>query len=232
MYTLSGGVPRLRGLIPTGWYPTTIDVSPDGSTIAVGTLFGLGSGVGRTSGLTGRYVHSYRGSVTVIALPNDAELDAYTTAVAQNSRLTWQRGPELGAPGEGPRPGVPTRAVPGRPGEPSRIDHVVYIIRENRTYDQILGDMGKGASDSSFLQYGRDVTPNAHALAEQFVLLDHFFATGGNSGDGANWLTQANETEDPMWPPLPGRRRPSEGFGPPAVSAGRSFLETGAFNGQ
>src|SRR2546426_11861310 len=90
------------------------------------------------------------------------------------------------------------RSVPERPGEPSLIDHVVYIVRENRTYDQVFGDIGKGASDSSLVQYGRDVTPNAHALAEQFVLLDHFFATGGNSADGHNWLTQANETEYPM----------------------------------
>ena len=232
MYTLSGGVPRLRGLIPTGWYPTTIDVSPDGSTIAVGTLFGVGSGVGRTSGLTGRYVHSYRGSVNVIALPNDAELDAYTTSVAQNNRLTLQRGPELVAPGDGPRPGVPTRAVPGRPGEPSRIDHVVYIIRENRTYDQIFGDMEKGASDSSFLQYGRDVTPNAHALAEQFVLLDHFFATGGNSADGHNWLTQANETEYPMWPLYTGRSYPSEGIDPLAYSSGGFLWEAAQSKGK
>src|SRR3989440_6373455 len=231
-YTLAGGVPRLRGLIPTGWDPTTIDVSPDGSTLAVGTLFGVGSGVGPTSGLTGRYVHSYRGSVNVIALPNDAELDAYTTSVAQNNRLTLQSGPELVAPGGGPRPGVPTRAVPGRPGEPSRIDHVVYIIRENRTYDQIFGDMGRGASDSSFLQYGRDVTPNAHALADQFVLLDHFFASGGNSADGHNWLTQANETEYPMWPLYTGRSYPSEGTDPLAYSSGGFLWEAAQSKGK
>src|SRR2546426_11769308 len=91
MYTVSGP-PRLRGLIPTGWYPTTIDVSPDGSTIGVGTLFGVGSGVGRNVGLVGRYVHAYRGSVNVIAVPNAAELNAYTTSVAQNNRLTLQGG--------------------------------------------------------------------------------------------------------------------------------------------
>ncbi|HYT62506.1 MAG TPA: bifunctional YncE family protein/alkaline phosphatase family protein [Gemmatimonadales bacterium] len=229
MYTVSGP-PRLRGLIPTGWYPTTIDVSPDGSTIGVGTLFGVGSGVGLNVGLTGRYVHAYRGSVNVIAVPNDAELDAYTTSVAQNNRLTLQGG--VGLVSSGPRPGVPASAVPARPGESSRIDHVVYIIRENRTYDQIFGDMGRGASDSSFLQYGRDVTPNAHALADQFVLLDHFFASGGNSADGHNWLTQANETEYPMWPLYTGRSYPSEGTDPLAYSSGGFLWEAAQSKGK
>src|SRR5919108_662285 len=230
MCSLPGGT--LRGLIPTGWYPTTIDVSADGRTIAVGTLFGVGSGVGRSSGasLSGRYVHAYRGSVNVIAVPTDAELEAYTTSVAQNNRLTLRAGPELAF--AGPRPGVPARAVPGRPGEPSRIDHVVYIIRENRTFDQIFGDIGKGASDSAFLQYGRDITPNAHALAERFVLLDHFFATGGNSADGHNWLTQANETEYPMWPLYTGRSYPSEGVDPLAYSSGGFLWEAAQAKGK
>jgi YVTN family beta-propeller protein len=208
----------LRGLVPTGWYPTSVDVSADGRTIAVGTLFGVGSGVGRTSGMNGRYVHSYRGSVNVIAEPSAAELTAYTTSVAQNNRLTLRT--DSAGPSLAPRRHATPRAVPERPGEPSRIDHVVYIVRENRTFDQVFGDIGKGASDSSLVQYGRDVTPNAHALAEQFVLLDHFFATGGNSADGHNWLTQAIETEYPMWPLYTGRSYPSEGVDPLAYSSG------------
>ncbi|MDE3216067.1 MAG: YncE family protein, partial [Gemmatimonadota bacterium] len=201
-----------KGLIPTDWYPSSLDVSPDGSTIAVGTLFGVGSGTGRTGGSpgkVGRFVFAERGAVNVIPVPTEAELTAYTTAVARNNRLT------LAGPGAdyvpGARPGEPPRAVPQRPGEPSLIDHVVFIVRENRTYDQVLGDMGRGASDSSLVIYGRDVTPNAHALADRFVLLDHFFASGGNSADGHQWLTQANETEYPMWPLYQGRSYPSEG---------------------
>ena len=228
MYALPSA--RLRGLIPTGWYPTSIDVSADGGTIAIGTLFGVGSGSGRTSRLEGRYVHSYRGSVNVVAVPNDAELAAYTTSVAQNNRLTL-RGGQAG-PALTPRRSVVARAVPERPGEPSLIDHVVYIVRENRTYDQVLGDIGKGASDSSLVQYGRDVTPNTHALAEQFVLLDHFFATGGNSADGHNWLTQANETEYPMWPLYTGRSYPSEGVDPLAYSSGGFLWEAAQAKGK
>src|SRR6266699_3192409 len=186
-YGLPGG--QLKGLVPTGWYPTTIDVSADGHTIAVGSLFGVGSGIGRSSGgpFTGRYVHSYRGSVNVIA---------------------------------------------ERSGEPSLIDHVVYIVRENRTYDQVFGDMGKGASDSSLLQYGRDVTPNAHALAERYVLLDHFSASGGNSADGHKWLTQGMETEYPMWPLYTGRSYPSEGVDPLAYSSGGFLWEAAQAKGK
>jgi hypothetical protein len=163
-------------------------------------------------------------------MPTEAELAAYTISAAQNNRLTLRTdsaGPSLTV-----RRNVPARAVPERPGEPSLIDHVVYIIRENRTYDQVLGDMSRGASDSSLVQYGRDVTPNAHALAERYVLLDHFFASGGNSADGHNWLTQANETEYPMWPLYTGRSYPSEGIDPLAYSAGGFLWEAARAKGK
>ncbi|PYP77827.1 MAG: hypothetical protein DMD35_13395 [Gemmatimonadetes bacterium] len=230
--TTRGGIPsRLRGLIPTGWYPSSLDVSPDGRTIAVGTLFGLGSGNGTQHGLRGRYVHAVRGSVNVIDVPTDAQLEAYTTSVAQNNRRRLAASSEP-APSIAARNGVAPRPVPERPGEPSPIQHVVYIIRENRTYDQILGDIGKGASDSSLVMYGRDVTPNAHALANQFVLLDHFFASGGNSADGHNWLTQANETDYPIWPLYYGRSYPSEGMDALAYSAGGFLWEAAQAKGK
>ena len=84
--------------------------------------------------------------------------------------------------------------MPARAGDPSLIEHVVYIIKENRTYDQVFGDMEKGNGDPSLVMFGADVTPNQQRVAEQFVLLDNFYATGGNSGDGHQWATQANET--------------------------------------
>lgn len=229
----NGGATHLEGLIPTGWYPSSIDVSPDGRTIAVGTLLGVGSGTGRTSGspgLTGRYVHAVRGSVNVIAVPSSSEYAAYTTAVAQNNRLHLASGPA--APTTEPRAGVPARAVPERPGEPSLIQHVVFIIRENRAYDQVLGDIGTGSSDPSLVIYGNDVTPNAHALARQFVVLDHFFASGGNSADGHQWLTQANETEYPMWPLYYGRSYPSEGDDPLTYSSGGFLWEAAQARGK
>jgi DNA-binding beta-propeller fold protein YncE len=220
----------LRGLIPTGWFPSSVDVSSDGATLAVGTLFGVGAGTGRSNGQQGRYVFAERGSVNVIAMPSDAELTAYTTSVAQNNRLHIATGPS--APSLAPRATAVARAVPERPGEASLIENVVYIIKENRTYDQVLGDIGKGASDSSLTMYGRDVTPNAHALSEQFVLLDHFFASGGNSADGHNWLTQANETAYPMWPLYLGRSYPSEGNDPLTYSNGGFLWESALAKGK
>ena len=234
MYALSDStstsLATLKGLIPTGWYPSSLDVSADGKTLAVGTLFGVGAGTGTTAGKTARYVFAERGSVNVIAMPTDAELSAYTTSVAQNNRLHLASGEQ--APSLAPRQNIAARAVPERPGEASLIEHVVYIIKENRTYDQVLGDIGKGASDSSLTMYGRDVTPNAHALSEQFVLLDHFFASGGNSADGHNWLTQANETAYPMWPLYFGRSYPSEGNDPLTYSAGGFLWEAATANGK
>jgi len=229
--TPEGGV--LEGLIPTGWYPSSLDVSADGTTLAVGSLLGVGAGEGETSGspgLRGRYVHAVRGSVNVVPVPTDAELEAYTTSVARNGRYTLAtRG---GGPPPGPRRDLPARAVPERPGEPSLIDHVVFVIRENRTYDQVFGDMERGASDSSLVIYGRDVTPNAHALADRYVLLDHFFASGGNSADGHQWLTQANETEYPMWPLYRGRSYPFDGVDPLTYSQGGFLWEAAASEGK
>ncbi len=112
------------------------------------------------------------------------------------------------------------------------MQHVVYIIRENRTYDQVFGDIGKGASDPSLTMYGRDVTPNAHALANQFVLFDHYFASGGNSTDGHQWLTQANETEYPMWPLYIGRSYPSEGNDALTYSSGGFLWEAAQAKGK
>lgn len=220
----------LRGLIPTGWYPSSVDVSADGRTLAVGTLFGVGAGTGKTAGKEGRYVFAERGTLHVIPMPTESELSAYTTSVAQNNRLHLASGPA--APSLTPRAAVAARPIPERPGEPTPIQHVVYIIRENRTYDQVLGDIGKGASDSSLTMYGRAVTPNAHALSEQFVLFDRFFASGGNSADGHNWLTQGVETAYPMWPLYVGRSYPSEGNDPLTYSSGGFLWEAAAAKGK
>ena len=228
-YDVSGGTAsaaKLLGLIPTGWYPNSLDVSADASTLAVGTLLGVGSGEGSAGsghpGKRGRYVHANRGSVNVIALPTAAQLSAYTTSVAQNNRLTLTSDV---ARDIAPRRNVAARVVPERPGEPSLIQHVVFIIRENRTYDQVLSDLDRGARDPALTMYGRAVTPNAHALSEQFVTLDHFFASGGNSADGHQWLTQANETEYPYWPLYYGRSYPSEGEDALSYSSGGFLWE-------
>jgi DNA-binding beta-propeller fold protein YncE len=223
-----GSTPRtttFRGLIPTAWYPTTLDVSSDGRLLAIGTLLGVGSGTGSTVGMTGRYVHAVRGAVNVVEIPTAGQLAAFTLAVSQNNRLP------LAASGTSQavaRRGVAARAVPERTGEPSLITHVVYVIRENRTYDQVLGDLGRGDGDTSLVMYGRDVTPNTHALSEQFVTLDRLFASGGNSADGHQWLTQANETDYTLWPLYEGRSYPYDGTDPLAYSNGGFIWDAAA----
>src|SRR5258708_1225087 len=136
----------LRGLIPTAWYPSSLDVSPDGKYLAVGALLGVGSGTGTTSGApgkVGRFVHAVRGSVNVLPVPSQTELLAYTAAVGQNDRLTLSSAP----PRPTPTPFAAARAVPERPGDPSQIGHGVYIVREKRTFRQGLGDPDRRERD-------------------------------------------------------------------------------------
>jgi YVTN family beta-propeller protein len=223
----TAAAPALKGLIPTAWYPSSIDVSPDDRYIAVGSLFGVGSGEGATGGLRARYVFAIRGSVHVVAVPTASELAAFTTAVSQNNRLVLATSTAAAATST-----ALARAVPERPGNPSLINHVVFIVRENRTYDQVLGDLDRGSRDESLVLYGRKVTPNAHALSERFVTLDHFFASGGNSADGHQWLTQANETEYPMWPLYFGRSYPSEGEDALTYSSGGFLWEAARAKGK
>jgi YVTN family beta-propeller protein len=206
---------KLAGLIPTGWYPNSVSISPNGQHLAVTSLLGAGSGWRAEP--TKRFVHSYRGSINVLPVPDEAQLASYTTAVAENNHL---RLASASAPRETAGAGVKPRAIPVRSGEPSLIEHVVYVIKENRTYDQVLGDLPQGNGDPSLVMFGRSVTPNQHRLAEQFVLLDNTYATGGNSGDGHQWATQANETEYCLWPGYQGRSYPFDGSDPIAYSSG------------
>jgi len=222
VYDVSGEA-KLRGLIPTSWYPSTLDVSADGNFLAIGSLYGVGSGEGSLGTQRGRYVFAVRGSVNVLPAPTGAELVAFTTAVAENNRLRLASTAITPVP----RSVAGPKAVPNQPGDSSLINHVVFIVKENRTYDQVLGDLDRGSGDSSLTMYGKSVTPNAHAISQQFVTIDHFFASGGNSADGHQWLTQANETEYPMWPLYYGRSYPSESEDALTYSSG-GFLWDGA----
>ena len=208
---------HIDGLIPTAWYPNGLTLSPDGQYLAVSTLLGPGSGWDGKPGQ--RFVHANRGSISVIPLPDAAQLASYTAAVIENNHMAPPTS-RTAALAESRRSQPTPMAVPRRAGDPSPIEHIVYIIKENRTYDQLFGDLTKGNGDPSLVMFGADVTPNHRRLADQFVLLDNFFATGGNSGDGHQWLTQANETDYCLWPGYAGRSYPYDGTDPIAYSAG------------
>lgn len=206
---------QISGMMPTGWYPNALALDPTGKHLAVTSLLGAGSAW--RDAPNKRFVHSYRGSVAVIEVPDAAQLASFTTAVAENNHLRLAgAGTTVRTPNRNAKP-LP---IPERSGEPSPIEHVVYIIKENRTYDQVLGDIPKGNGDPSLVMFGRDVTPNQHKMAEDFVLLDNFYATGGNSADGHQWVTQANEVEYALWPGYQGRSYPFDGSDPMATASG------------
>ena len=210
VYDLVNG--QILGMIPTGWYPASIALDESGKSIVVGTLLGVGSG--QNEGANKRFVHANRGTVHVIALPDDAQLASYSAAVSENNRMAF-----VSAQAHKPDLTAQPKAVPVRSGEPSLIEHVVYIVKENRTYDQLFGDLPRGKGEPSFVLYGADVTPNQRKLAMEFGLLDNFFSTGGNSANGHQWVTQANEASYTLWPGYSGRSYPFDGTDPLAYAS-------------
>jgi YVTN family beta-propeller protein len=186
------GGDRVAGRIPTGWYPTGIALDPTGKKLYVANAKGLGAGPNPGGPRPGRptptpndqYIGSMiKGTMSTIDVPSDEQLAEYTRQVQANS--TSVGGGQQHDEGHSP---VPT-SEKTRSGSP--IKHVIYIVNENRTYDQVLGDLGKGNGDPSLTLFGRDVTPNHHRLAEQFTNLDNLYAGGEVSDDGWEWSTAA-----------------------------------------
>ena len=183
------GGTRLIGLIPVGWHPGAVVVDPARRRLAVANIKGLPSKPKPRGGTEGYNSHHYHGSVSLLPIPDDADLAPLSERVARNLRAGAIR--EALLP---PRAGQPPRAVPERIGEPSLIEHVVYVIKENRTYDQVLGDVPQGNGRPELCIYGDEITPNQHALAREFVLLDNAYCCGILSADGHNWSTSAVAT--------------------------------------
>jgi YVTN family beta-propeller protein len=186
------------GLIPTGWYPAGIVLDEKRNMLCVANIKGIGSrdvgwkGQRKVKGevVFGYNSHDYRGSVSLIPIPDDEQLARCTAQVLENNRMTAA----ISALAS-PRPNQPPRVVPQRHGEPSVFKHVVYIIKENRTYDQVFGDMEQGEGDPRLCIFGREVTPNHHKLAEEFVLFDNFYCSGTLSADGHQWTDEAYVTD-------------------------------------
>jgi len=169
------------GFIPTDWYPTALAVHGDDLLIASAKGQGTGpnKGLGKTSYEMKRHGHPYiatllRGSIARLSIPATlGKLDELTRTVENDNLLHNDPGTIQFAGGKNP------------------IKHVIYVIKENRTFDQILGDLRVGDGDPSLTMYGADVTPNEHKLALQFGVLDNFYDSGEVSGDGHLWSTAA-----------------------------------------
>lgn len=181
-----GGKPAVQGFVPAGWYPNALLLK--GDTLYVANAKGNGSRGGKNE--VKRLVYEFEGTITRFPLPDAPQLKKYTAQVTNDldvPRILRARERS----GNKTATAVP---VPQRLGDPSTIEHVVYILKENRTYDQVLGDIGKGESDPSLCIYGEEVTPNTHALANEFVLLDNYYCNGVNSADGHAWSMEGNAT--------------------------------------
>jgi len=209
---------KSKGFIPVGWYPTNVKV--------IGKKVFVTNGKGNTSLPNPQgpnptfkkedvvYQHGdslkpvkvqyiaglFKGSLTVFEQPSPQQLSIFSQQVYLNT--PYSKSKELNAPGE---PGNP---IPMKVGTPSPIKYVFYVIKENRTYDQVLGDMKKGNGDTTLVLFGQKVTPNQHALANHFVLLDNFYVDAEVSADGHNWSTGAYATDylEKTWPTSYGGR--------------------------
>jgi hypothetical protein len=181
-----GNPSRMCGLIPVGWYPGAVTIS--GRRIFAANVKGVGSRAGPREG-GGHSVYDFRGSVSVVDMPEADVLAEYTRRAKRNARVfEGLRALDRAAAARAPKP------VPDRAGDPSPIKHVVYILKENRTYDQVFGDLPQGDGDPRLCMFPRKTTPNHHALAEQFVLLDNYYCNGVNSADGHSWAMEGNAT--------------------------------------
>jgi YVTN family beta-propeller protein len=196
------GKSRLLGFLPTGWYPTFVTTSADGTRIIVASGKGNGTGANRVKRPIDpiapavsfqHHGNQLNGLVSFIDTPDAKKLAELTKQVYDNALYRDTLLENSGAGGES--------VIPTRVGEASPIKHVLFIMKENRTYDQVFGDLKQGNGDPSLTLFGRDVTPNQHALAEQFVLLDNLYCSGEVSQDGQPWTTSAyvNEFTQRAW---------------------------------
>ena len=222
--------PRVVGLIPTEWYPTAVALSRDGRTLYVANGKGLGAGP-NLEGPTAPHARRNEyiadlivGSVSAIPVPDAAALHRYTRQVLANSpyrdallaRVPWPR----------------SSPIPRARSDSSPIRHVLYVIRENRTYDQVFGDDPRGDGDARLAIFGDSVTPNAHALARASVLFDNFYVNGDVSADGHMWTDAAiaGDYTDKTWPAnYSGRREWDFLAGLPVLDPLAGYLWNDAF---
>ena len=184
---------KLVGLIPTGWFPGALAFDARRKIICVANIKGIGSKTEKAKlGATGFgfNTHQHNGSLSLIRVPSKNKLATFTRQALANLRH-----PLLAQAKLPPRPGCAPVPVPERAGEPSVFKHVIYIIKENRTYDQILGDVTAGNGDPALCSFGERVTPNQHRLVREFALLDNTYCSGVLSADGHNWADSAIATE-------------------------------------
>jgi YVTN family beta-propeller protein len=206
------GDSKPKGFIPTGWYPTNVKVIGKKIFVANGKGFSSMANPYGPNPLRKKeevvyqqgdvnkpvevqYIAGlFRGALSIIPVPSTKQLSAWSLAVYANTPYTKQK--------ETSTEGMAGNPVPMTTGVKSPIKYVFYVIKENRTYDQVLGDMPEGNGDTSLVLFGKNITPNQHALAGQFILLDNFYVNAEVSADGHNWSMGAYATDylEKTWP--------------------------------
>ena len=184
---------KLLGLVPAGWFPSALVFDARGKKICVANLKGIGTKTEKAKlGATGLGFNTkqHDGSLSLIRVPSKSELAAFTQQALANLRYPLLAQARLTA-----RPGRAPVPVPERAGEPGVFQHVLYLIKENRTYDQILGDVTAGNGDPALCSFGERVTPNQHRLVREFALLDNTYCSGVLSADGHNWTDSGIATD-------------------------------------
>jgi YVTN family beta-propeller protein len=196
------------GMIPGGYAPSSVVLDAADNALLVANDKGIGTtGIPPQNsfetdwGVTSHNTHQDLGTVSIVPVPNHSALEMMTHQVFQNNH--WDLAGNIASAAGGNRHAKPV-AIPEKIGDPSKIKHVFVIIRENRTYDQILGDVASGNGDASLAVFGAGVTPNAHALVQRFPLLDNFYDPSRQSADGHNWIVQSmapysDDIQSPDW---------------------------------
>ena len=216
------GQSRVLGFIPVGWYPTALAVSADGKTLYVANGKGAASHPNpkgpqpavRSTSETQYIGNLLHGTISLIPVPDSAALEGYTAQVYRNAPYSEKKRLEAPFAGES--------AIPERVGDKSPIEHVIYIIKENRTYDQVFGDMRQGNGDPRLVLFGEAITPNHHSLAREFVLLDNLYCDAEVSADGHNWSMGGYATDyvEKTWPSqYSGRRKTYDYEGESPIAA-------------
>jgi YVTN family beta-propeller protein len=203
VFNFDPGGSKLLGLIPVGWFPGAIVYDPSEKQIYVANTKGMSVGKNHFN------ISDYYNTLSLIDIPSPKELAKLTQIALTNLRYPLLLQMQLPA-----RTNVAARPVPERTGEPSVFQHVIYILKENRTYDQILGDAKNGNGSADLCTFGEAVTPNQHKFIRDFVLLDNTYCSGMISADGHQWADTAIandyvERSFTGWP----RSYPSGGFG-------------------
>ncbi len=193
------------GFIPAGWYPTSVRVSRDGATLWVANGKGTSSKPNREgpNPLSGgpsvrEYIGGlFKGTLSALPMPTGKQMTTMTQTVYECCPLV--QGTPTATTGPKPPAGNP---IPAKVGDPSPINYCIYIIKENRTYDQVFGDMPRGNGEPQLCLFPERVTPNHHALANEFVVLDNFYVDGEVSADGHEWTmgAYASDFVERTWP--------------------------------